>query len=48
MDYGDRSFLYIAPTLWNKLLEEWRLAKTTDFFKSRLKQHTRRVQIGYN
>ena len=35
--YGDLSFSYAAPTLWNKLPDECRMAITIDCFKSTLK-----------
>ena len=35
--YGDRSFSFAAPSLWNKLPAECREAKTLDSFKARQK-----------
>ena len=36
---GDRSFTFAAPTLWNKIPQECRDAKTVQDFKSKLKTH---------
>ena len=37
--YGDRTFAYAAPTLWNKLPDECKEAESIDCFKSRLKTY---------
>ena len=37
--YGDRSFAYAAPTLWNKLPEHMRKIDKLDTFKRSLKTH---------
>ena len=37
--YGDRSFAYAAPTLWNKLPEHLRKMDKLESFKRALKAH---------
>ena len=37
--YGDRTFAYAAPTLWNKPSDECKEAESIDCFKSRLKTY---------
>jgi hypothetical protein len=37
--YGDRSFSYAAPLLWNSLLLAIRESPTTETFKNRLKTY---------
>ena len=37
--YGESSFAYVAPTLWNKLPLDVKMSPTVEIFKSRLKTH---------
>ena len=37
--YGEASFYYYGPRLWNSLPEDLRAAETVDIFKGRLKTH---------
>ena len=37
--YGQRSFSYAAPSLWNNLPQQVRTANNVNIFKSRLKTH---------
>ena len=37
--FGDRSFSYAAPDVWNKLPEYLKLSETLGIFKKRLKTH---------
>ena len=39
IEFGKRSFSYLAPTVWNGLLLNIRLSPTFDTFKRRLKTH---------
>ena len=41
--YGDRSFAFAAPTLWNRLPPQLRMCNTVDRFKSLLKTHLFKV-----
>ena len=38
-EFGNRSFSYLAPTVWNGLLLNIRLSPTFDTFKRRMKTH---------
>jgi hypothetical protein len=39
VNYGERSFSYAAPKLWNELPEYIRKSETLPIFKTRLKTH---------
>jgi hypothetical protein len=39
VNYGERSFSYAAPKLWNALPEYIRKSETLPIFKTRLKTH---------
>ena len=45
--YGDRSFAYAAPTLWNGLPEDFHAIKDLDTFKKSLKTHLFRKAFSH-